>query len=188
MKDLVHDKAAEKSDHAEEGRKGPGAWSRLKEKTSRALAVIAVSATLASCGEEFNANLPPIDGGVHDDGGTGGDGGMDGGMGGDGGMGDGGMDAGPTACLTVAPAAPWSGLIAAAGTKTLGGYDFTYIGPDGGGNAVMDVGCEGMLRFDNYAFPEDVVTTLNIAIDGRTIKVTPHSLNASQVNITLEVQ
>ena len=101
---------------------------------------------------------------------------------------DGGIDGGPTACLEAMPAAPWTGLISNGAGQNTGGYVFTYRGPDAGNNTLLDIECGGMLRYGNQAFPEDVVTTLDVAIDGRVIKVTPHSLNASQVNITLEVQ
>lgn len=202
--DLVHDRI-EKKESGESGPKGgPGVWGRLKDKTTRLLAAAAIGTALSAgaCSDEFGAQLPPLQD-AGEDSGSGGDGGFDGG-GGDGGMdagldadaGDGGSpvdagpdsgDAGPTACGSVMPAAPWTGLISTGNTKTHGGYDFTYLGPDVSLNAVFDIGCEGMLRYDNYAFPEDIVTTLNVAIDGRAIKVTPHSVGA-QTQVTLEVQ
>ena len=207
MRDLVHEKVerAEGTEDRAGDKKRPGFFSKLKPAVA-ALAVAAAVGT-GACSDEFGAQLPPLqDAGHEEDGGSGGDGGMDAGTGGDGGMdagtggdggmdagmdgggGDGGMDAGPTACVSVMAAAPWTGNIANGATQTHGGYGFTYLGPDGGGNALFDIGCEGQLRYDNYAFPEDMVTTLNVAIDGRTLKVTPHAVAAGATNITLEVQ
>ena len=108
------------------------------------------------------------------------DGGMDGGP-------DADVDAGPVVCA-VATTGDFSGLIPVGTPRNVGNYIFDYLGPSGTGGALMDVTCGGMSRYDNYDFPEDVVTTLTITIDGKKLVVTPHTNGAAQTDITISVQ
>jgi len=114
---------------------------------------------------------------------------MTGGNGGAAGMAGSGGSAGsgPVACAE-ATTGDYSGLIQVGNPRNVGNYIFDYLGVNAGGDALMDISCGGMPRYGNHAFPEDVVTTLDVTIDGKKLVVTPHSNGATQTDITISVQ
>ena len=175
----------------------PGRWGRFKA----VVASLALAGTLSAgaCSNEASEGIPPIpttDGGCET--GTCGDGGSGGSDGGSGGMdagpttdggtttdgGSGGSDAGPVACAT-ATTGSWEGLIPNGGSHTVGGYVFAYNGPSGA-DALVSVTCDGSAT-GSYSLPEDVVTVINLPTDGKSLKLTPHSLNVTQTHISIQV-
>jgi hypothetical protein len=70
----------------------------------------------------------------------------------------------------------------------VGGYVFEYLGVDGSGNALFNISCGGNVVEASYAFPEDVKTTLTVALDGKTIEVTPHYCTATVVAVGIDVK
>ena len=129
-----------------------------------------------------------MDGGVTDGGTTdSGTGGTDGGVtdGGTTDSGTGGSDGGGAACAT-ATTGNWSGNILNGANQTVGGYVFTYNGPDGSGNALISVTCDGNPT-GSYAFPEDFTTSVDLPADGKRLKVTPHLVVPGGVNVGIQV-
>jgi len=70
----------------------------------------------------------------------------------------------------------FSGILYVGTSQRVGEFDFWYTGKDSSGAAVMDVKkCDGTVIAAGKACPEDLVTTIDVAEDGKKIDILPHT-------------
>ncbi|MFH0884392.1 MAG: hypothetical protein V1861_01655, partial [Candidatus Micrarchaeota archaeon] len=98
------------------------------------------------------------------------DGGVDAGPDADAGLDGGEVDAGPVGCA-VATTGSFDSVINSGTPVSVGGYVFEYVGQNASGDTLLDITCGGNPVQTAYACPIEVLTTINVPADGRTIQI-----------------
>lgn len=82
----------------------------------------------------------------------------------------------------------YSGMIYPGNPKLVGGYTFDYKGIDAATDALFDISCGASAVFIGMAFPQNLMTPIEIPAHSRRIRMTPQSANATQVKINIVVE
>jgi hypothetical protein len=118
---------------------------------------------------------------------TGGDTGTDGGPA-DGGVTDGGTTDGGTLTCPGAANGFFSSSIDLGAEQVVGSYIFSYAGLSLDGKTILNVACIGGTSVSVYQFDPGVVTTVDIPVDGKRLRVTPHMSTSTVTSVTIIVE